>query len=71
MKGQLSAEMVILLIVVIAVVAIVASNLLKGAKKGSSAFESKVSNISDKMASTCFDDSDCSSGQMCINGTCS
>ena len=69
-KGQLSAEMVILLVVVIAVIAIVASNLFKGAKTASHGFENKVSNMTANMNQTCFTDMDCPSGQSCVDGRC-
>ncbi len=70
-KGQLSAEMVILLIVVIAVIAIVASNLLQGAKSASGTFVNKTNQIVGNVNKTCILDTDCPSGQHCVSGVCS
>lgn len=69
-KGQISAEMVILLVIIIAVVAIVASNLFSGAKKASSTFENKVEQITSNINNTCFTDLDCNEGESCVQGQC-
>lgn len=48
MKGQLSAEMIILLAVILAVVAIVALQLTKTAESASSAVDNQSSHIIDR-----------------------
>lgn len=45
MKGQLSAEMIILVAVVLAVVAIVAVSITKAAEKGSESVENRTDEI--------------------------
>jgi len=45
MKGQISAEMLILLAVVIAIVAIAAVYIMNAAKQGGEAVESRVSDV--------------------------
>ena len=45
MKGQISAEMLILLAVVVAIVAIAAVYLMNAAKQGGEAVESRVSGV--------------------------
>ena len=74
MKGQISAEMVILLVIIIAVVALVASNLFSGAKKASTTFEEKVGGLTESINNTCFTDIECQedfgSNFVCSNGVC-
>jgi len=48
MKGQLSAEMLILIVVVLAVVAIVATQMINTAQKGSEKIESQSNSILEK-----------------------
>jgi len=67
MKGQLSAEMLILIVVVLAVVAIVAAQLIKVANEGGERIEQQSEDIYEKMDSAtkgkagdmCTEDSDC------------
>ncbi|RME79973.1 MAG: class III signal peptide-containing protein [Methanobacteriota archaeon] len=70
MRGQISAEMVILLVIIIAVVAIVASNLFSGTKTASTAFKNKVESVAGNINSTCFTDVDCGEGSSCVDGKC-
>jgi len=69
MKGQLSAEMIILLAVVLAIVAIAANYLLQTAQKSGEAAQNKTTQIVETMQKTCITNADCKGGQ-CINGTC-
>ncbi len=69
MKGQLSAEMIILLAVVLAIVAIAANYLLQTAQHSGEAAQNKTEQITKAMEKTCITDADCKSGQ-CINGMC-
>ena len=77
MKGQLSAEMLILIAVVLAIVAIVAFQMLNTAEKGSEKIESQTDSILNSLddssknseGESCEDDSDCLSDN-CSYGTC-
>lgn len=79
MKGQISAEMLILLAVVIAIVAIAAVYMMNAAKQGGQAVESRVSNVLQESGSTqggtgqpgdpCTANADCLSGN-CQYGYC-
>jgi len=70
MKGQLSAEMLILIVVVIAVVAIAASRLITTARTSSDTIENKSAQIEDmankavknKPGGFCTEDGHCDSG---------
>jgi len=73
MKGQLSAEMIILVVVILAIVAIVASSLISSAKQTSSAVNETTSRIISSLNKTCIMDSDCKdfgSDYRCIQGEC-
>lgn len=69
-KGQLSAEMLILIVVVLAVLAILATQMLGTAKEGSAKvsegsqdiFDKASGQIKAKSGSSCVVDDDCESG---------
>ncbi|MBI2079876.1 class III signal peptide-containing protein [Candidatus Micrarchaeota archaeon] len=77
-KGQLSAEMLILIVVILAILAIVATQLLNTAQKSSEKIESQSTAILEKTekavkgkeGSFCVNDDECLSGS-CIDNTCS
>lgn len=69
MKGQLSAEMIILLAVVLAVVAIAANYLLQTAQKSGEAAQNKTTQVIGTMEKTCITDADCKAGT-CVKGVC-
>lgn len=78
MRGQLSAEMLILITVVLAIVAIAASQLLSGAKGAAEQIEEQSTSLEESTGaamicgSACTDDSDCESPcEECKNGFCS
>jgi len=68
-KGQVSAEMIILLVALLALVAIVASNLINAGKQASSSIVEKVGNMTNTVGQMCIVDADCNGGR-CVNGTC-
>lgn len=69
MKGQISVEMIILLVALIALVEIVASNLIHTGKQASSSVVNKVQNMTNTIENMCIVDADCN-GEICVNGTC-
>ena len=79
MKGQISAEMLILLAVVVAIVAIAAVYLMNAAKQGGEAVEDRVGEVLEERGNTqggtgqpgdpCDTHSDCLSG-LCQYGYC-
>ncbi|MEM2948144.1 MAG: class III signal peptide-containing protein [Candidatus Anstonellales archaeon] len=69
MKGQLSAEMIILLAVVLAIVAIAANYLLQTAQTSGEAAQNKTTQVIGAMEKTCISDADCKVGK-CIKGVC-
>ena len=74
MKGQLSAEMIILVVVILAIVAIVASTLINSAKNTSSSVTDATSRITSSLNYSCIKNADCSglgSGYACVQGECS
>jgi uncharacterized protein (UPF0333 family) len=73
MKGQLSAEMIILVVVILAIVAIVASTLISSAKSTSSSVTDATSRITSSLNYSCIKDADCTgfgSGYACVQGEC-
>ena len=68
-KGQLSAEMIILLLVILAIVAVVASNLLSTSKTAGETFSNKSQQMISNVNNICITDEDCDGGK-CINGQC-
>lgn len=76
-KGQVSAEMLLVLVVIVAVVAIVATQLIGGAKETGA----KITNMTEKVIEKaegsvsvgpggyCIEDSDCQSGR-CVENRC-
>ncbi len=77
MKGQLSAEMLILLVVIVSIVALVATQLIGSAKETSSAISEKTEILLEKtdmaksdLGQFCVEDSDCATGR-CISNRCS
>ncbi|MBI5223564.1 hypothetical protein HY990_04020 [Candidatus Micrarchaeota archaeon] len=78
MKGQLSAEMMILIVVIISLIAIVAIQLLSSAKESSSNFQSqsdRLSNITSNAVRSdldgpCLENDDCKIGLMCVRSRC-
>ncbi len=79
MKGQLSAEMLILLVVLVAVVGLVAAQMLGAAKKSGETISQKTDEILEKASggvkgeegAFCIDDSDCAEGLSCSDNRCS
>ena len=69
MKGQVSAEMILLLVALIALVAIIASNLIKAGKTASGGIANKTENLTSTVTGMCIMDSDCPSGK-CVDGQC-
>lgn len=77
MRGQLSAEMLILIVVVLAVLAIVASQLLRTAEEGSERIEEESQDIFEQASEQskamegdyCNEDEDCESG-LCSSNRC-
>ena len=72
-KGQLSAEMIILVVVILAIVAIVASSLISSAKQTSTAVGATTEKITGNLNRTCITDNDCidfGSDYVCKLGEC-
>ncbi len=73
MKGQLSAEMLIMIVVILAIVGIAASQLLGTAKETGASIDNQTERINRLAAESmksdageaCVDDSDCLSGLSC------
>ncbi|MBI5046827.1 class III signal peptide-containing protein [Candidatus Micrarchaeota archaeon] len=78
MKGQLSAEMLILIAVVLAVVAIAAMQMIGSAKQTSSNIGTQtdklnkdtVEAIKSPPGGYCFNPEDCQAGGSCVNNRC-
>jgi uncharacterized protein (UPF0333 family) len=72
MKGQLSAEMLILIVVILAVVAIVASQLLSTAQAGGDQVKSQGDSILGKAdaASKAKQGEFCVKAEDCLSGSC-
>ena len=75
MKGQVSAEMLILLAVVIAIVALAASALMNTAQQSSAAVTSRTQGVLDSTNNVancraCTYDADCNVGEQCTSGCC-
>ena len=75
MKGQLSAEMLIILAVVLAVALLLASQLLKSAGTASGNVENKTEAIFNKtnvggVGDYCTDDAGCAGTLKCISNKC-
>lgn len=79
MKGQLSAEMLILIVVVLAVVALVASQLMKTGQTASGNIENQSDTLfwksgqevkSGEGEACRIDKDDCKEGLTCINNKC-
>ena len=75
MKGQISAEMLIILAIVIAVAVVLASQLLKSTKTMSKSINESTSTIERqtealKEGMYCERDSDCGPGMKCENNVC-
>ena len=79
MKGQLSAEMLLLIVVILAIVAIVATQLIGSAKHTSKTIQNQTTSIIQKandnikgdLGDVCVSDDDCKSGLACNAGVCS
>lgn len=78
MRGQLSAEMLIIITVILAIVLIMASQLIGSAKNTSSNIDNQTGRI-DKMTNQasksqeggyCFEDQDCQNGLRCDRNKC-
>ena len=77
-RGQLSAEMLIMIVVVLAVIALVASQLVGTAKKGSEKVENQSETIfwkaeqetKSQEGEPCKEDVDCKTGLQCISNVC-
>ncbi len=78
MKGQLSAEMLILVVVIMAVIMIAATQLIGTAKDTGKSITEKTAKINDitdqaikaKTGETCITSDDCESGSSCENYVC-
>jgi len=78
MKGQLSAEMLLLIVVILAIVAIVATQLIGSAKSTSKTIHNQTNTIVQKAnnailgqnGDVCVNDADCASGLTCQSGLC-
>ncbi|MFA5050211.1 MAG: class III signal peptide-containing protein [Candidatus Micrarchaeia archaeon] len=72
MKGQLSAEMLVLIAVILAIVAIVSYQLISTAQKGSEKIESQADSIFDsaKELSKAKEGQYCVSDEQCLSGMC-
>ncbi|MEM2963255.1 MAG: hypothetical protein QXW70_03005 [Candidatus Anstonellales archaeon] len=70
MKGQISAEMLIILVILIGVALIVASQLIKTATQAGKEIEKKTGQIFE-ISKSCETDLDCDAGESCINNVCS
>jgi len=75
MKGQISAEMLIILAIVIAVAVVLASQLLKSTKTMSASINESTSTIKSqtealKEGMYCEHHSDCGPGMICENHVC-
>ncbi len=78
MKGQLSAEMLLLIVVILAIVAIAATQLISSAKKTSKSIQNGTTSIIQKASNSikgqagdvCVNDADCGSGLTCQSGVC-
>lgn len=65
MKGQLSAEMLIVLVIVLGLAILLASTMMNSAEKAGQ----KVDEKTGKILNYCSSDLDCSSGQTCNTNT--
>lgn len=70
MKGQISAEMIVLLVVILALVALVATKLMSSAETVGSGIETKMNKTAEAIANSCTLDIECPPGQRCIEGRC-
>lgn len=78
MKGQLSAEMLILMVVILAVVAVAATQLLSSAKETGASIGEQTRKLNDiatqEMKSQeggfCFEDEDCQDSLRCERNRC-
>ncbi len=69
MKGQVSAEMIVLLVVLLALVALVASYLMEGSSGLGESIAQKMNNTGQTVEKFCIVDEDCPSGK-CVRGIC-
>ncbi len=77
MRGQLSAEMLILIVVVLAIVALVANQMLTTAEKGADKIDEQSEDLFSKTdeftkakeGAFCIEDDDCLSGS-CVDSHC-
>ncbi|MEW6748321.1 MAG: hypothetical protein AB1295_01290 [Candidatus Micrarchaeota archaeon] len=78
MKGQLSAEMLIMVVVVLAIVGIAATQLMGTAKDTSASIEKRTAALDEltsdsfkgKAGESCEIDNDCQTGLVCIAYRC-
>lgn len=78
MRGQLSAEMLVLMVVILGVVALAASQVIGSAKETSEGIGNHTKKLNamaeDAMKSPsgafCFDENDCQHGLKCPNNRC-
>ena len=78
MRGQLSAEMLVLIVVVMAIVAIAAVQLVGAAKETSGNIEKQSEELNEMTSEAikspeggyCFDDDDCQDGSTCEDYRC-
>jgi uncharacterized protein (UPF0333 family) len=69
MRGQISVEMILLVVIILAIVALVASNFMGTAEKATGKFSNMSESVFSKAGEYCLTDSDCESGH-CVNGKC-
>lgn len=78
MKGQLSAEMLILITVVLAVVAIAAMQMIGTAEKTSATLGNQTDMLSERTLEAmkspengvCMEEGDCQAGLVCVDNRC-
>lgn len=79
MKGQLSAEMLIMIVVILAIVGIAATQLMGTAKETSASIEKRTAALDEmtaeafksKAGESCIEDEDCGAGMTCVAYRCS
>lgn len=78
MKGQLSAEMLIMIVVILAIVGIAASQLMGTAKETSASIDKRTAALDEmtadafksKAGESCIEDEDCGAGMSCVGYRC-
>ncbi len=73
MRGQLSLEMLVVIVVVLGLVLLLASVVMKNAEKASDKIEQKANSVigASDSSSKAADGEDCANSADCLSGTCS